>query len=233
MSVASHLGIKVADYDARIRTFIPDYETMLDEAASALRLLRRRAPIVIDLGIGSGALASRVVAVRPDARVIGIDLDGDILTLARRRLGEAVATRTGDFQRTPLPACDAITASFALHHVRTARRKAAFYRRAARALRPGGLLVSADCYLSSDTRRQRADRGTWREHLERSYPRAEAERYLRAWSREDVYFTLERELIWLRQAGLTTDVVWRRGSFAVIVGRKGTRRVQRAHANLT
>jgi tRNA (cmo5U34)-methyltransferase len=223
MSVASHLGIRLADYDARIRTFIPDYETMLDEAASALRLLRRRSPVVVDLGTGSGALASRVLRARPDACVIGFDLDEDILNLARRRLRSALTVVSGDFLTVPLPRCDAVTASFSLHHIRTARRKAAFYRRVARALRPGGLFVTADCCLSSNPRRQRADRDAWRQHLERTCSRAAAVGYLRAWSHEDVYFTLDQELNWLRQARLATDVVWRRGAFGVIVGTKRAR----------
>ena len=56
MSVASHLGISVREYDRRIRTFIPNYEEMLDEAASALD---PAAATIIDLGVGTGALSAR------------------------------------------------------------------------------------------------------------------------------------------------------------------------------
>src|SRR5215217_7477628 len=53
---AAHLGIDLAEYDARIRTFIPDYETMIEIAASTLRaMVRRENPLVVDLGIGTGA----------------------------------------------------------------------------------------------------------------------------------------------------------------------------------
>jgi hypothetical protein len=51
---AAHLGIDLADYDAKIRTFIPEYETMIDSAAFALQITsRRRTPVVVDLGIGT------------------------------------------------------------------------------------------------------------------------------------------------------------------------------------
>src|SRR5215217_3110724 len=54
---AAHLGIDLVEYDARIRTFIPDYETMIEIAASALHMaVTRKAPTVVDLGIGTGAL---------------------------------------------------------------------------------------------------------------------------------------------------------------------------------
>ncbi len=170
MSVATHLGIRLRDYDAMIRTFIPDYEEMLDEAASALRLVRRRSPVIVELGIGSGALAERCVAVSPRARVIGLDVDADILALARRRLGPRLTTVSGNFLAEPLPRCDVIVSSFALHHVRTRARKAGIYRRGFRALRPGGLFVSADCCLATDRRQRERDREAWRAHLERSLP---------------------------------------------------------------
>jgi tRNA (cmo5U34)-methyltransferase len=220
MGVATHLGIRLRDYDRKIRTFIPDYETMLDEAASALRLVRRRAPVVVELGIGSGALAARCLDVAPRARVIGLDLDSKILALARQRLGPRLTTLGGDFLAAPLPRCDVIAASFSLHHIRTRRRKAAVYRRCFRALRPGGLLVIADCCVASDERQRARDRDAWRAHLERSYRRARAEGYLRAWAKDDVYFPLQDELRLLERAGFSVEVRWRRRSFAVLVCRK-------------
>ena len=62
MSVAAHLGIRLQEYDLRIRTFIPGYDEMIDAAAAALDDLDRSAPLIIDLGIGSGALAAQCLA---------------------------------------------------------------------------------------------------------------------------------------------------------------------------
>jgi SAM-dependent methyltransferase len=220
MSVATHLGIRLRDYDAMIRTFIPSYAEMLDEAASALALIDRPRPIIVDLGIGSGALSARSLAVAPTARVVGLDLDEEILALARKRLGARLSTIGGNFLATPLPRCDAITASYSLHHIRTRRQRAAFYGRCRAALRPGGLMVIADCCPASDARLVARGRGAWRAHLERSYSRAKAESYLRAWAKEDFYVPLEIELDLLTRAGFTADVTWRRDSFAVVVARK-------------
>src|SRR5713226_3203952 len=126
MGVATHLGIRLAEYDARIRTFIPDYEEMLDVAAAAVPA---RARTLVDLGIGTGALAARCLEIAPRARVVGIDVDPQILALAARRLRDRATLAAGTFLRTPLPSCDAVVASFALHHVRTRAAKAALYRR--------------------------------------------------------------------------------------------------------
>ncbi|HYN09892.1 MAG TPA: class I SAM-dependent methyltransferase [Vicinamibacterales bacterium] len=223
MGVAAHLGIRLDDYDARIRTFIPRYVTMLDVAADAVATVSRRAPIVVDLGIGSGALAARCLSRRPSARVIGIDEDAGMLAMARQRLPPGLTTMTGSFLTTDLPHCDAIVASLALHHVATPALKAGLYRRCADALRPGGVIVSADCYLASNAPDRVRHREAWRRHLMRSYSRREASGFLRAWAKEDTYFELDREIELLHGAGFETNVPWRRDSFAVIVGRRASR----------
>ncbi len=217
---AAHLGIELREYDARIRTFIPHYEEMLDVAAAALRLLGRPRPTILDLGTGSGALAARCLAAAPAAIVVGIDSDPGMLQAAQRRVGRRLMPILGDFTAAPLPRCDAITASFALHHVRTDRQKLALYRRCAGALRRGGLLVSADCHPASAGPIRTRDRALWVAHLRRWYPARTAERYLRAWAREDACVRLEDELTLLRGAGLVADVAWRRDAFAVIVATK-------------
>jgi tRNA (cmo5U34)-methyltransferase len=226
MSTASHLGISLRDYDELIRTFIPRYEEMLDAAAKVLTALPRRRVLVLDLGIGSGALASRAVAAQPRARVVGIDGDEEMLRMAGRRLGERLTTVRGDFQVTPFPRCDAVTASLALHHIRHRRDKARLYARCAAALRPGGVFVNADCCLASTPRQRALDRAAWMVHLRRRYSAPRARKYFRAWAREDKYFRLEDEVALLRSAGFTVDVPWRRDSFAVVVGTKrGSRQI--------
>src|SRR5438128_10592208 len=108
VSVATHLGIRLTEYDQRIRTFIPHYEEMLDAAAAAVGTGPRT---IVDLGIGTGALAARCLTGARRASVIGIDADRDILSLAARRLGTRARLTWGTFFRAPLPHADAIVAS--------------------------------------------------------------------------------------------------------------------------
>jgi SAM-dependent methyltransferase len=220
---AAHLGIRLREYDARIPTLIPCYDEVLDAAAAALDAIGRRSPVVVDLGIGSGALAARCAATIPRARFVGIDTDEGMLALALKRLGDRLKIVQGDFLSAPLPRCDVVTASFALHHIPTRRRKTALYARCFEALRAGGLLVNADCCLASSAALQDRDRRAWLLHLERRYPPARARGFLRAWANQDVYFRLDDEIEMLRAAGFTVDVPWRRNSFAVMVGTKHTR----------
>ena len=68
MGVAAHLGIRLNEYDAVIRTLIPHYEDLIGSAAAAVDALAPSAPLVVDLGTGTGALAAEIMSVRPRAR---------------------------------------------------------------------------------------------------------------------------------------------------------------------
>jgi tRNA (cmo5U34)-methyltransferase len=218
MSVSAHLGIPLREYDHRIRTFIPNYEAMLDEAA---RALSSGVGTIVDLGVGTGALSARCKRYLPNARIIGIDADADMLPLARRRLGRDATLVHRNFVRDQLPPGDAYVASLALHHVRTKRAKRGLYSRIHLALRQGGVLVTADCHPSNDRSRWAEQRELWLDHLERSYTHRKAESLLRDWSNEDTYVPLAAELELLDSAGFSaTDVVWRVGAFAVIAAKR-------------
>ncbi|HXV86472.1 MAG TPA: class I SAM-dependent methyltransferase [Gemmatimonadales bacterium] len=220
--MARHLGIRLSEYDRRIRSFIPYYEEMLDVVASLPGLTRRRAPVMVDLGIGTGALAARCLSLHR-GRLQGLDADPAMLLTARRRLRRYAQRLTlvqGNFVSQPLPRCDAVVATLALHHIRTSGAKRRFYRRCYGALRPGGVLASGDAFLAADTRLNARFMATWLAHMERSYTARQARRFLAAWAREDRYFSLDQEISMLAGAGFATEVVWRRPPFAVLLGRK-------------
>lgn len=220
MAVSSHLGIPIDEYDQRIRTFIPHYEDMLSVAAASLPFARSAPATIVDLGIGSGALAAQCLRQHSRARIVGIDMDPDILRMAHARLGKKLTSTIGDFQSAVLPKCDAIVSAFALHHIRTATEKAAVYRRGRAALKRGGVLVIADCQTSSDREIADQDHRAWLAHLGQHYSAAESRGFLRAWAREDFYLPLNDELRVLQSVGFKTEVRWRQDSFAVIIARK-------------
>ena len=216
MSTASHLGIRLSEYDRRIRTFIPHYEEMLDAAAS---LTPPRAATLLDLGTGTGALAARCLGIARKARVTGIDSEAAMLALARRRLGPRATLIHSRFEDAAFPRADVVVTSLALHHILSLKVKMAVYRRIRRALRPGGLLIFADCFPASEPSLRSAQERHWINHVCRSYSRAQALAYYRGWRREDHYKPLDIELKLLRSAGFSSEVVWRRGMFAVLAVR--------------
>src|SRR5262245_54743024 len=220
MSVASHLGMSPAAYDRQIRGLIPHYDELIAEAARALDAARRPIRHIVDLGIGTGTLTRACLGVAPGARVTGIELDASMSAMVKPRLGR-LASRVrlvhGSFLDTALPACDAIIASYSLHHTRNRRDKAASYRKCKRALRPGGILVSGDCFPPASPELWARDVDDWVSHLARTYKtRTKARREFESWQDEDTYVPLAEEIRLLRAAGFRVDVPWRRSPFAVI-----------------
>lgn len=221
MGAASHLGIDLREYDTRIRSFIPGYEQLLEIASTVLAAsVPARSPLIVDLGTGTGALAEWCLAAKPSARVTGVDEDEGMLAAATKRLRRQFTGLRGSFETIDLPACDAVTACLALHHIPTPARRLRLFRRIHRALRKGGVLIIADCYLSSDPRLRASDRALWIDHLRTNYTAREAQAYLRAWAKEDFYAPLRDEIAHLERAGFTVDVSGRRGPFAVLIAAK-------------
>ena len=222
MSVARHLAVSPSGYDRRIRQLIPHYDELIDEGARALRLAERRVRVILDLGIGTGALARACLRCEPAARVHGIEADPAMMQVAHVRLRpwrRRVSIVSGDFLETPLPRADAIVASYALHHIRTTRAKLAFYRRCRQALRPGGVLINGDCAPASRAVAASTDFEEWYSHLARSTgSRRAARRTIESWADEDTYMPLAVEIRLLEQAGFIVEVPWRRSPFAVIAG---------------
>jgi len=222
MSAASHLAVSPAGYDRRIRQYLPHYDELIAETARALRYALRRIRLIVDLGVGTAALSRACLDAIPSARVYGIDEDAAMLAVARLRLGRRASRAkliTGSFLSTPIPACDAVVATYALHHIKSVRAKQAFYARCFRALRPGGVLVSGDCAPASTGRGFAEELDGWIAHMAPTCGGTSgARRVYESWGDEDTYQTLAVEQRLLARAGFHVDVPWRRSPFAVIVG---------------
>jgi tRNA (cmo5U34)-methyltransferase len=192
--------------------------------AAAAAVIPEGSRTIVDLGTGTGALAAKCLERAPQARIVGIDADGEMLVAARARLGSSATFVNESFLRAPLPACDAVVASFALHHVRTRPAKSSLYRRIRRALRPRGVFVNVDCQPAGARTLATRQMDAWREHLRTAYSPPEAEALLDAWAKEDVYVPLDAEMALLQRAGFAVEIVWRNGSFAVIAASASGRR---------
>jgi SAM-dependent methyltransferase len=117
-----------------------------DAAPGLLALLRERgihSGLVVDLGCGSGIWAAALLDA--DYDVLGVDISGGMLEIARRRAPGAKLVQASLFD-APLPPCAAITSisECVTYGPDRAAGRATFralLRRAHEALRPPGLLV--------------------------------------------------------------------------------------------
>lgn len=224
---SAHLGIAASEYDRRIRTFIPYYTEMLGVVAKTAAQLVPARPVIVDLGVGTGALAARCLHRVRHAQLHGIDADAEMLGIARQRLapyGERVRLALGSFARTPLPRCDAIVTTLALHHIPSPRTKGRVYARCRAALRDEGILINGDVMLSDHPDLRPHHMARWERHLHRTYSARETRQFFTTWTGEDHYLPLGSELVLLTRAGFRVEVLWRRPPFAIVLARAGSRR---------
>lgn len=71
-----------SSYDARWKFYV---EASIRETMGRLHVAPEDR--VLDVGCGTGALLKALSLAAPRARLAGVDLSGDMLTLARHRLG--------------------------------------------------------------------------------------------------------------------------------------------------
>lgn len=223
-SVRRHLRVDIDAYDESIRRFIPGYEEMLRQASDAAAAV---APLlVLDLGAGTGAMSDALLS-RPEVETVQlVDVDDEMLGQARTRLahfGDRAQFTLSSFHE-PLPECDAVVASLALHHIPSMDDKAGLYRRIFAALRPGGVFVNADVTMpAKEPERSRAWR-SWADHLVASgIDEPQAWRHFEEWAEEDTYFPLGAELDALEGVGFRARCTWKDGVSTVVVADKPTR----------
>jgi tRNA (cmo5U34)-methyltransferase len=173
---------------------VPDYERLQAEVAgaTAARVVRR----FLDLGVGTGTTALGVLAVHPDAQVVGIDESADMAAYARRALPAGADLRVARIE-DPLPEgpFDLVVSALAVHHL-DGEGKVDLFARVARVLAPGGQFVLGDVVVPDDP----ADVVT---PIDGEY---------------DTPSRAADQVGWMADAGLDARVVWSSKDLAVLVG---------------
>lgn len=220
-SVRRHLRLEVAEYDDAVRRFIPGYEGLLGRAAA--EALASSPGVVLDVGAGTGALAQAVLERSSSVWVVVMDVDPEMLALARERLAPW-ADRTTFVQGSfldPLPRCDAAVSSLVFHHTPTLDVRSAAFRRVAEALPPDGVFVNADVTMPAAPGNRSALYLAWVDHLVlEGIPPARAWQHFVEWAGEDTYFPVSEEMAAMEEAGLQAELVWRDRVVTVVVGRR-------------
>ena len=184
-------------YLALMAEEIHDYPRLQTEVAAAAAT---GAPTsILDLGIGSGLTAQRVLEALPEAKLLGVDASSEMLAAAEATLNpERTELRMGRLE-DPLPRgpFDLVMSTLAVHHLSGSGKADRFVRIAA-VLEPGGRFVLGDLVVPADP----ADVVTPIDWI------------------DDTPSSLDEQLTWLAEAGLTTHVHWQHRDLAVVVAQK-------------
>lgn len=180
-------------YPDTIRAEVHDYDELQSQVVEATRGLSPAS--ILDLGVGAGETAARLLTLHEGARLTGVDSSADMLAGAARVLpADRVTLVRGDLA-DPLPSgpYDLVVSALAVHHLE-GEVKAALFGRIAGVLAPGGCFVLGDVVEPEDP----------------------ADALIQNEPGYDFPSPLPDQLEWLRRAGLTPAVVWTRGDLAVV-----------------
>ena len=209
-------------YNATRRRHIPPFDAFYGTAVEALALGVTPPRRILDLGAGTGLLASFVRAAYPDAEITLLDGAPKMLEEARAAMGEKDTHFVVADLTDPLPTgpWDAIVSALAIHHLDD-EAKQSLFARAYTALAPGGVFVNAEQVIGP-SQLYTDFYGRWHETRARDAGSDDAE-WARAVQRmsHDRCATVEDQLGWLRSAGFEdVDCLFKDHLFAVFVARR-------------
>jgi tRNA (cmo5U34)-methyltransferase len=172
-------------YLALIKEDLPAYDELQDAVAAATEGVDARR--VLDLGVGTGETARRVLLLHPGATLVAIDSSAEMVAAATVGGDLRVARLEDELPRGPF---DLVVSALAVHHL-PADGKRDLFMRVARELRPGGRFVLGDLVAVD-------------EHVTPWTPGY------------DFPDPLDDLVAWLGEAGFATNVTWSRHDLAVV-----------------
>lgn len=187
------MGWDPDEYASSIRTWIHDYDELQHQVARATA--DRSARSVLDLGIGTGQTAKRVLELHREARLVGLDSSPEMLSGAAQALPQDRATLLQHDLGDPLPdqRFDLVISALAVHHLE-GERKAKLFLDIARHLPPGGRFVMGDVVIPIDP----------------------ADALIENEEGYDFPDSVDDQLAWLSEAGFDSELAWICKDLAVI-----------------
>ena len=185
-----------SSYADEIREDLPFYDALQDSLAGASGSGAKR---ILELGTGTGETARRLLERHPDASLVGIDENEQMLAVARDALPASRVSLHPARIEDPLPEgpFDVVATALCVHHL-DGRAKAELFERIRDALVPDGLFVLADVVVPVDPALATTP-------LTPGYDRPSP---------------LADQIRWLAEAGFEPQVVWEQGDLAVVAARR-------------
>jgi SAM-dependent methyltransferase len=176
-----------------IRGEVHDYDVFQDEVARATVGAPRKA--ILELGVGSGETARRVLELHPAAHLVGIDLSREMLAGAAALLPSERVTLVHQDLGDPLPggSFDLVVSALAIHHLE-GDAKAGLFRDVRSHLEPHGSFVLGDVIVPEDP----------------------ADVLVENEAGYDFPSTVADQVRWMDEAGLAAEVVWLQRDLVVL-----------------
>jgi len=207
-------------YDLNRTQLIPGFEGLY---RWAVNLVPDNATQILDLGAGTGLLASLVRARFPTASLHLIDLSAAMLDKAKQRFAgdQRITFEVGDYSVDPLQGrYHAVVSALSIHHLED-KAKRVLFETVRDVLLPGGVFVNAEQVLGSTPTLEERYKREWLNQV-RALGATEqqiSDSLFR--QQEDRCASVEDQMAWMRAAGFDDVDCWfKDGRFATLAGTK-------------
>lgn len=215
---------KTEKYDQDIIKSIPGHEELHKVVDKIIERFDKKSLKILELGVGTGLTAERVLKIIPAAEYTAIDFSETMLNGARKRLAKYnVAFIQGDYSQIALPCNNNLVISvISIHHQKTNEDKKRLFQRIYSSLSKEGAFIFGDLVTHKDQQVAALNDAKHFHHLAEN---AQDERSLAEWAHHHKYLNslapLEDQIEWLKEVGFKeVQVVFTKYNTALIYAAK-------------
>jgi len=213
-------------YDDDIVRSIPGHEELhrhIDQIIQRDYISREKTK-VLELGVGTGLTAERILRQIPNAEYTAVDFSEQMLAGARRRLSQyKIKFVNGDYSQIELPTNnDLVVSVVGIHHQETDADKKSLFQRIYDSLNETGAFIFGDLVTYRNSEEATLNEARHFHHLVEN---AQNEESLREWVHHHKFLNklapLEDQVEWLRGVGFReVTAVYQKFNTALIYARK-------------
>lgn len=201
--VKSHFNEAYVDYDKLIRRLIPRYDEMHNAVVDSLEFPPDHKLEILDLGIGTGQTALKILEKFPNSRIDGIDISKKMINVAKSKLRnykKQVSFKEEDISKLHLTKrYDIVISVMCIHHLNSDQKKELFHK-ILTALKPNGIFIIGDIIKFDTEEETKKKEGEWRDFLKKNFGN-EADYWFKNYQEEDLPDSVNYQIRWLEEAG--------------------------------
>jgi len=222
--VKNNFEIKYKDYDSLIRSLIPKYEEMHKIALHQIKFSNKKDLRILDLGIGTGQTALKILESFPKATIDGVDLSKNMISQSKIRL-KKYSSRVKFFESDILDfkltkKYDVVISVLCIHHLNS-KQKEKFFKKIHGALNKEGIFIIADIVKFNSKKETKQRELEWKKFIAKNLGEIKADYWFNNYLEEDLPDSINMQLKWLKEAGFSkAECSWNHMNYSVFYGIK-------------
>jgi tRNA (cmo5U34)-methyltransferase len=222
--IKNHFNSDIVDYDACCNKVVPRNDEIYNIIVDSIPFDRKSKLKILDLGVGTGLGALKILNEFPNSRLTGIDFSSKMISRARERLkifSNRVKLIEADFNKIDFPEkYDVIVSAVTIHNSNETNQKR-LMSKIFNHLNDGGCFLNGDfAKTKSEFLNKKLDE-SYKEYLRNNLRGEELKVWLHHAFKEDRPVALEDQLLWMKEAGFREiECIWRHQNLAVYYGLK-------------